>query len=241
MKHRPSRVIAFLIFALIPYWTSAQEPEPSAWSAAMSAGWDSRYVSEGRDNLDGVALVWSALEAGSGGALAGMWYGSSPDTDYDELELSVAYGMEFGSVALSAAYTWLSFLSDDEEDHELGLGAAMEGLPLGLVPSLDATWSAQAEGVFYELTFVGEVEPAPGAVVEPFVTFGVNQGYVADGHDGLNHVAAGLALSADLAETVAISGFIAYSWAVDADEARHPGDAGLDDFAYGGIAVTMTH
>ena len=234
------RSLASVALALSGLTAGAWAEEGSApWSISMTSAWDSRYVSEGRDNLDGDALVGGTVELETSGVLAGAWYGSSPDTEYDEMNLYVEYGAQVGDVALAAGYTWLSFRTDDEDDHELFAGVAYDGLPGGVRPSVEATWSAEADGGFVEASLSGVLDPVERLAVEPFVTAGFNEGYVSDGHDGFNHVAAGLAAAVSLAEGVELSALIAYTWAVNADETRHPGDAGLEDFAYGGIAITM--
>lgn len=49
---------------------------------AMNGTWDSRYATEGRDNLDGDALVGTAIETAFKGLCLSAWYASSPDVDY---------------------------------------------------------------------------------------------------------------------------------------------------------------
>lgn len=61
-------------------------------------GWDGSYFSEGRDSLDGDSLWSTSLELAWEHLSAGVWYGISPDQNYDELQLSLALSQSFGDV-----------------------------------------------------------------------------------------------------------------------------------------------
>jgi len=66
--------------------------------------------------------------------------------------------------------------------------------------------------------------------------FGANQGYVADGHDGANHVAAQLGLSYALTESLTLRGHATYSWGIHRD-VSFAGDDALKDFFHAGLGV----
>ena len=88
----------------------------------ISGGWESRYVSEGRDNLDGDGLVSSTVEAAFKGLSLNASYASSPNTDYREFSLGAAYSYTWNDLEANVSYTHLRFLSDEEDDNEIGLG-----------------------------------------------------------------------------------------------------------------------
>ena len=75
----------------------------------IHAGWESRYASEGRDNLDGSGLVTGTLEAGWEYLSFGVWYADSPSNAYDELQLSAALTREWGDFEVYLAYTHLRY------------------------------------------------------------------------------------------------------------------------------------
>lgn len=83
---------------------------------------ESKYVSQGRDNLgDGgiysfeAALEWRRLAAGA-------WFASGDSTSYEELNLYVDYGVELGPLYSYVGYTRLEFLQEDESDNEISAG-----------------------------------------------------------------------------------------------------------------------
>lgn len=215
------------------------EEEASWWEASLTAAYDSAYVSEGRDNLDGDDLFGTTLELGAYGFTGGLWYAHSPNAGYDEFNAFLEYGLEIGGFEVYGGYTYLNFPEDDADDHEVGAGIAYGGLPLGITPAVDWYYSFEAEGSFFEASLSSELEVTEWLAFEPFVVVGFNEGYIADGHDGTNHVAAGLVAAVDVTENIGLSGYVAYNWAIDSDPANNPGDELLEDFLYGGVAITF--
>jgi hypothetical protein len=207
---------------------------------SLSAGLDSHYVSEGRDNLDGDSLFGATLEGEAGGLIGGVWYANSPDTDYRELNLYTGYGMEVGAFEVTVGYTYLDFLSDDADDSEVGAGVAYGELPWGLTAALEGYYSFEAEGAFFEASLSAEHEVEEWLTLAPSIILGWNEGYIAEGHDGANHLAVLLEATFALAETVELGLYAACSWALDADPGVYADDALLDDFIHGGIVFTFS-
>lgn len=202
-------------------------------------GWESRYFSEGRDNLDGDSLFVGSLEAGWHHFSGGIWYGRSPDQRYDELQLALAVTESFGDFELYGSYTHLRFPFDDTHDNELGAGLAWSGLPLGVELAADLYHSFDAGGYFAEISASREFEITDRLSLNLTCPFGINQGYVADGHDGANHVALRLGLEYALNGSVSVIAHATQSWALDRNAAS-PGDATLTDFFHGGIGLQWT-
>ncbi len=203
----------------------------------LQYGWDSRYVSEGRDNLDGAGLWAGNFELGYQGLAAGAWYANGPDADYEELDAWLQYSHAIGEFELSLAYTYLEFLSDGANDHELGLGLEYGALPWNLSASALAYYSFDAAGTFFELGLAGEYEVLPWLTAGPYLVFGMNSGYIADGHNGANNLELGLAGEIPLNACWSITGHVSYNVALGADAGRHAGDELLKDFCHGGVGL----
>ena len=222
---------------------AAKPPESRATDAgspfefALSAAWDSHYVSEGRDNLDGDSLVGTTFEAAAYGFTAGAWYASSPNANYSELNLYGEYALELGDFEVYAGYTYLNFPADDADDHEVGAGIAYGGLPFEITPAIDWYHSFEADGSFFEASISGELELLDWLELEPFALIGWNEGYIADGHNGANNVAIGIVTEIDLSNNVELSAYLAYNWAIDSNPDANPDDQLLKDFLYGGVAI----
>lgn len=202
--------------------------------------WDHRYVSEGRDNLDGDSLAGATFETGIGNMTLGLWYADSPEQSYREFNAYTVYGMEWRDIEGYLAYNHLRFLADEEYDNEIGTGIAYNALPLYLSFGLDATWSFEAEGAFIETSLSGEYQVHEKLMLRPLAALGFNAGYVAEGHDGINHGAVQLEAAIPLSKHIELTSYIAGTWAIDADAERYPDDSLLKDFVYGGFALQLT-
>lgn len=220
---------------------SAQRPfeHPHAHDAIEGnahVAWESRYFSEGRDALDGDSLFTGSIELGWKHLTGGIWYGESPDQRYDELQLSVGVAQSVGDFEFYGAYTHFRFRFDDSHDNEFGTGVAWSGLPMDVELAVDLYHSFEADGFFAEISanrglkFTDKIDLNFGGV------FGINQGYVSDGHDGANHVAAFTEISFALSESVFITAHTTYSWGLGRDRALL-GDAQLIDFFHGGVGL----
>lgn len=207
---------------------------------SLIAAWDSLYVSEGRDNLDGDGLFGTTLELGYGGLTFGTWYADSPGSPYSELNLWLEYRAKLGAWEMYASYTHLRFPGDGEEDNEAGAGIACNGLPWGIVPAFDWYHSFAAKGSFMEASLTKPIEITPKLSAEPGVIAGFNDGFMAEGHNGGNHVAVTLPVSLSLADHIALTAYASYNWAISEDPAVFADDELLKDFFYGGAALTLS-
>lgn len=202
----------------------------------LHLGAESRYVSEGRDNLDGDSLLTAAAEMGWKHVVAGVWYGASPNQAYDELQMSVALTHSIGSWDGYLAYTHLRTPFDDGYDNEFGLGLVWGELCYGLEVTLDGYYSIDAEGSFWAFGVNREFKLSDHWTCSGEGLVGVNQGYISDGHDGWNHLALKAELQYDFTETLALNAHLSYSWALNADAAL-PGDDLLMDTFHGGLGL----
>jgi hypothetical protein len=206
----------------------------------ISAAWDSRYVSEGRDNLAGDSLAGTTIEAAYKGLSVNVWYASSPDTDYREVNVGTAYTLEWDEWEAYVSYTFLRFLSDKENDNEVGAGLSYSGLPAGFTAGVDGYYSFDAEGAFFETYIDREYEVADWLTLTPAVVMGWNAGYMADGHDGANHLALVLEAAVPLKAGLELSGNIAYSFAINDNADKYEEDDVLRSMFYAGVALNVS-
>ena len=100
----------------------------------LMLGADSRYVSEGRDNLpDGSGILWGNIGAHAhvmGGAVFAELLGiESLDSDYNEVSLTLGYERDMGPVTSSAGLTILDFPALGENDLEATLSTEWRFCP----------------------------------------------------------------------------------------------------------------
>lgn len=206
------------------------------FNAHAHAGWESRYFSEGRDALDGKSLWNSSLELGYDHLSGGIWYGRSSNHQYDELQYNFALTQEIDGYTFYAGYTHLLFPKDNESDDEWSVGISYGDLPFDLSTSLDACYSMDAQGAFYEWSNTKEFKFQEDIDLSMSGTIGWNDGYVADGHNGLNFFSLRTGAKKVLSGNFALTGHGVYSWAIDR-EFNLAGDQALKNFFHFGLGV----
>lgn len=204
--------------------------------ATIYAGWESRYFTEGRDSLDGDSLIVSQIGLDWERLSGEIWYGVSPDQSYDELQLTLAVVQAVGNFEFYAGYTHLQFPSDNSKDNEVSAGFACSNLPAGLEIAVDAYHSFEADGFFAELSAAREFAVTEEFAITCSCVYGLNNGYVADGHDGSNHIGLQLGFDYRILDSISIIAHVTQSWALERD-LSFPGDETLVDFFHGGIGV----
>ena len=206
---------------------------------SVAGAWESRYVSEGRDNLDDDSLASAEATAGYKGFSVGAWAAESPDQDYREYNYWLEYSYEWQAFAFIAAYTYLDFHTDDADDRELSFYIAYT-LPYEIELEIGGYYSDESSGTFYEGTLSKEIETLEDLSLIPFMNLGSNDGYLEEGHNGLNHLALGLELNYSLSEDFSIGGYVARNFEIDSDSETHADDDLLEDFTYYGIHVNFS-
>lgn len=204
------------------------------FDAYVHTGWESRYFSEGRDALAGKSLWNSSLELGYDHFSGGVWYGRSSDHRYDELQYSLAITQEIRGLRFYAGYTYLVFQKDYESDDEWSVGISYVDLPFSIGTTLDAYYSNDATGTFIEWNNFRNFEITEEISLYLSGSLGWNEGYVSEGHDGLNHFALRSGIQKPLNEQLSVVGHGSYSWAINRDLSL-PGDTLLKNFFHIGL------
>jgi len=202
--------------------------------------WESRYVSEGRDNLSGAGLASVASEIDFGLLTFSPWYARGYDSDYDELNLNFIFGFKPNDrIELYAGYSHLLFFRDKFHDNEVGAGIVLSYLKWVDYFATD-TYSFDAGGSFIETGLSREFALSDPLTLKAIGLLGINSGYIADGHDGANNLQLLVEASYKISRRLELTMFAGYSWAIDADPGRFAGDETLDDFFWGGAGF-ITH
>lgn len=205
----------------------------------VHAGWESMYFSEGRDSLDGDSLFYSSFEFGLEHFTGGIWYGSSPNQTYDEMRLAAAVTEKLDDYEFYLGLTHLQFASDDTDDNEIGAGLARSNLPYDLEITFDAYFSMQADGAFSEVSLSRSFSMNENLNLTATGIYGINHGYISDGHDGSNHIAAQIGMAYSFTESIALIAYTTYSWALRKQSFR-PGDAQLNNSFHGAVGFELS-
>ena len=213
----------------------------SPFGISFATGWDSRYVSEGIDNLDGGG-IWTVeglleYDMEHFALYVGGWYALGYDSDYDEVNILTGVVASVANFNFEFGYTYLN-------SPELGhneIGGLIEYTGLGNV-ILGADWyySFEADGSFINLFAAREFELTDRLTLEAESHLGINADYLAEGHDGFNHLFAGLRAMYGLTEHMTLRGHLGYNFAINSDPASAPDDELLHDFFHGGVSIGVS-
>lgn len=239
-----SAILIFLMFAACPAiaglpmveTASAPPPPEPWWSGSLSAGWDSEYMFRGVDILDGTSLQWTAVEGSAFGFKAGAWFANGVDRDYSELDLYLGYNRSLGPLEVEVGYIYYVFPKDNQDTNEFYGGISYQGFKW-IVPSLYYFQDVDLfDGGYLQLKVEGNF-PLFGdkVALAPYVS--VSAGDYNTGADWeWNNFQVGVSVSAAITEHLTLTGYGAYSRALDAVE-NIPG-TDRDEF-WGGASVSV--
>ena len=97
--------------------------------------------------------------------------------------------------------------------------------------------SFEARGSFWEFALKREQILNDQTVLTLRSIVGVNEGYIPNGHNGLNHVQLRLSMAFYPASCIEIVPYAAYNFAIDSEPERFADDLTLHNFFWGGIGI----
>lgn len=152
------RKLIFSVFTCSSIATGAQtlpgaEEPQQQFSGVFYSGLESHYFSEGRDSLSGDSLWINGVQLQKGKLAVELWYATSPQLDYDELQLFLTFNQNVGNIDFYLGYKRLEFPGDDAYDTEISAGLSWLNLPLALEFFADPTYAFDAGGVFLGIHF----------------------------------------------------------------------------------------
>lgn len=199
-------------------------------------GWESRYILEGRDSLDGESLWSSNVEASYDDLFGEIWYGRSSNDSFRELHFGLGVIQRIENMEYYISYTHLLFPVEEISDSEWGAGFSYDALPFGLASGLDLVYSVDAKGTFFEWTTSKSVQIFDLWKSSFGTTLGWNQDFVSDGHDGWNHISLNANGRRALSDGLGLVLHGAQSCAINRD-LSFEGDISLKDFFHFGVSL----
>jgi hypothetical protein len=202
--------------------------------------WESRYVTEGRDNLSGENLISASSEFIIDEVSFVPWYGYSSGADYSELNLNFIYGIRpTNDFAVYFGYNHIRARDQDyrASDNEISFDMVYKllkntGVFASLYHSFDANGSFLESGVKYN----GALSKAVHYSVRG--TFGINAEYIPEGHNGLNHVQLRANISYIPVVQVELNAYTGYNQAINRNAIQYADDELLRNFFWGGVGLT---
>ena len=207
--------------------------EESWWSAELAAGWDSRYMFRGVDLLNGGSLAWTDLSFSTYGFTLGAWYATGVNDDFNEIDIYASYAWSLGPVDVEGGYIFYGFPRGGGETHEFFAALSTEAIPF-VTPGLAFYYDFDDfEGGWLEFSLASSIPVVEDVVsIDPFAAISYDFEYNSNDND-LNNVQVGVEVPVALSENITLSGYVAYSWALDAI------DDFQDDEFWGGAAISF--
>ncbi len=202
--------------------------------------WESRYVSEGRDNLSGDGIYSISTEFNYGDFTIVPWLADGVNTDYSQFDLNIVYVTKLlDNLEFFAGYTNIhtreSGRSGNDNEVSLDLAYLTENQFQILA---NIYYSFDAKGAFSELAIEKDYRIDNRLSINLRAILGYNFEYITDGHNGINNGQLRANLSYKLKEEIALYAYAGYNRAIDRDVDRYTGDELLQNYFWGGVGFS---
>lgn len=215
----------------------------SGYDWQVHSYWESRYITEGRDNLANKGIVSLSTELSYKDLIIIPWFAKGVNADYSEINLNLIYATAITeNLELVTAYNRIQSREQGSNSHDnevsLELVYSFEQ-QLQLISNI--YYSFAAEGTFLDIAVSKHYQLTNTLLLDLQSHLGFNSGYVADGHNGINHLQLSANLSYELMESMQLSAFGNYSFALNKDASRYGDDALLQDVFWAGIGFSYQY
>jgi len=202
--------------------------------------WESRYVTEGRDNLSGKGIYSASTEFNYKDINIVPWIADAINTDYLEFNLNFVYGTKLhDSLELFVGYNHIQSREsgNSSNDNEISLDLAyFYDKRFQILTNI--YYSFDAGGAFAEVAFKKSYRINNALLINFRAILGFNSGYVIDGHNGINHSQLLARASYQVNDKMEVYTYTAYNQAINRDNNRYTGDQLLDNFFWGGVGLS---
>ncbi|GEK54530.1 hypothetical protein PES01_13750 [Pseudoalteromonas espejiana] len=205
--------------------------------------WESRYVSQGRDNLntDGIASI--AAEFNYENLAFIPWHATGVSSGYNELNLNVIYAANLTErLTLYSGFNHIKTNEEGVKSNNNELSLDFEYYFTSDTQALASMYHAlQAHGTFIELAIKKDYLIAESLMFALTTGVGFNHGYINDGHNGANNIKITANLTYQLLDKLSVQSYVSYSAAINKNEADYAGDESLHSFFWAGIGLNYQY
>ncbi|MCE9680395.1 hypothetical protein LZP69_14650 [Shewanella sp. AS1] len=214
------------------------EPAPAETAWVFDLGWDSKYMSQGRDLIGEGGITWATAvyEYENLAVFASLGRGDS--TAYIEWDLGIEYGLDLTD-NLEATLGLMHihcFGDDDFRDNELSASLRYTQYEW-FTPSVTYIYSTEAAGYRVNASIHSSWDLTETLSVTPYVTQGFDFQYSSEEHNGPNHFQFGVEAEYQLQENLSLSAQISHSIAQEDIKQQYGHQEDLDQ-TFGGVHIT---
>ncbi len=199
---------------------SNEIPSPAKTSPSLngtlSAGWASRYISEGMDCLPGQGIYIVNPTVSISNFTLNAWYAAGDTNKYNELDLVLSYTWQVTEkLTLTPWYEQQLYLDTNDSISNPALTATY-ALTDWLNIGGDMQWKAEHNRMngYYDLFLSATWNPMEQLTITPKVLVGWNSGYLYDVGEGMNTIDWSLSAAWQFHENLALTASVNYSQAL---------------------------
>jgi hypothetical protein len=177
-------------------------------ASELAVGYDSRYVSEGRNQLTAGGIYWinGVHEVNENLAVSlGHGLAQNTDVDYDEFYLAIEYAYSLAGFDYSIGYTRFEFFKSNESDAEITLGLHYTQSDF-FTPFSNIVYSVEADGFFVQIGAQKDIELNEKWSIASHVLLAFDFAYASPKEDGYNHTSVGASFTYASTQRFAIRG-----------------------------------
>ncbi|MCL1043388.1 MULTISPECIES: hypothetical protein [Shewanella] len=210
-------------------------------SVILDLGWDSKYISEGRNNLDKGGIYWATAAVQLDDLTLFTTVGRGDSQYYIEWNMGLEYGFELrDNLSAAIGYQRIETYSDERSgDNEFFATIEYTALEW-LTPSVSYTYSTEAAGYFVEVSLHSEWPISEKLTLTPYVTQAFDFQYVTEEHNGPNHFQFGLEAQYQLANRLVLSGHLSRTLAQEDIKQENPDATASLNNTYAGLHLTFS-
>lgn len=227
MIYHDFQILSFMIVILMTNTVEAAN--------RLSVEYQSRYISEGRDNLNADGIYWTGLESDltsnfTGTLILGQADGSQ--TDYSEIEATLTYSKEFQQLNVGAGLTYLSFPAEDEFDNELSVAMDWQHAS-GFVPFANLTYSTEARGYYLEAGLNKTITLSNELMISTSITAGFDYKYLSQQRNQYDHMSINIDIEHYWSTDVLLYGALRHHFAYSDNAASQVSESSLSNINLG--------
>ena len=215
--------------------------ESSEIQYLLDLGWDTNYISEGRNNLEKGGIFWSTAAVQYQNVNVYAMLGRGDSEHYIEWDIGIEYTIALTeSFETTLGYQRVESYGDERfSDNELFGSLTYSGVEW-LTPSVNYTYSIGAGGYFVEASLHSSWELTDKLTLTPYATQAFDFQYATEDYNGQNHFQFGIEAEYLLSQNISLSGHISHTVAQEDIKLEAEVDditSGLDQ-SFSGVHLT---
>lgn len=186
--------------------------ESSETQYLLDLGWDTNYISEGRNNLEKGGIFWSTAAVQYQDINVYAILGRGDSEHYIEWDVGIEYTIALtDNFETTLGYQRVESYGDERfSDNELFGSLTYSGVEW-VTPSVNYTYSIGAGGYFVEASLHSSWELTDKLTLTPYATQAFDFQYATEDYNGQNHFQFGIEAEYLLSQNISLSGHISHT------------------------------